>query len=224
MDRYWSTLGDVLVVHNSIGNIVGYSSPDDLINTLITCDGGNDESLIASQIEYMDTFAKLIKDDSLIYSTPNKNLFKQVYEEADTIHSRVLFLERAHCILSAYLIYLVANRIDIESPCIMCDFGTLLKCGLINETVGNCSKGAFYGIKVDKNCFKDIILERLLTTEDKHEYEIENAKLLKDSSCISTLPNGQIQKLDLREQMKRVLIITGAIRLADKIINGEEIV
>lgn len=119
MDRYWSTIGDILVVHNSIGNIVGYSSPDDLINTLITCDGGNDESLIASQIEYMNTVAKLIKDDSLIYSTPNKNLFKQVYEEVNIIHSRSLFIERAHSILSAYLVYLVANRIDIKSPCIM---------------------------------------------------------------------------------------------------------
>lgn len=223
MDRYWSILGNILVVRNSIGDIVGYSSPDDLINTLITCGGENNESLITSHIEYMTTAAKLIKDDSLIYSDPNKNLFKQVYKEANTIHSRVLFLERAHCILSAYLIYLVANRLDTESPCIMCDFGTLLKGGLINETVGNCSKGAFYGIKVDKNCFKDIVIERLLTAEDEHEYEIENAKLLKDSSCISTLPNGQIQKLDLKEQMKKVLIITGTIRLADKVINGEKI-
>lgn len=29
MDRYWSTIGNILVVHNSIGNIVGYSSPDE---------------------------------------------------------------------------------------------------------------------------------------------------------------------------------------------------
>lgn len=222
MDRHWSTLGDILVVHNSTGNIVGYSSPDDLINTLITCTSGDGTSLIVSQIHIMNALTDLIEDDSIIYRSLDKNLFKQVYEEADTIYSRVLFIERAYDMLNSYLIYLVANRIDVESPCIMCDFGTLQKGGLLNETVGNCSKGAFYGIKIGKEYFKDIILKRLLTVEDKYEYEIENAKLMQKSSHVKTLANGQM--IDLREQMEEVLILTGAIRLADKVINGEKIV